>query len=69
MISIGNFAKRVNQDNTIDLICTCCFQTVARGRSDAEALAIAQPHACQGPLFGPPLEEGEKKFPPGYFLG
>lgn len=71
MISIGTFAKRVNEDKTIDLICKRCFQTAARGTSDAEALAMAQQHACLGPLFAE-MEKSEEKnyqFPPGYFLG
>ena len=46
MISIGNFAKRVNHDSTIDLICTLCFQTAATGRNEEKVFAAAQQHAC-----------------------
>jgi len=57
MISIGNFTKRVNRDSTIDLICTRCFLTAARGRSDAEAMAIAQQHVCHTSL-----QESEERY-------
>jgi hypothetical protein len=46
MVLIGNFVKRVNRDTTIDLICMHCFQTAAKGTTDAEAQAIAEQHAC-----------------------
>jgi hypothetical protein len=42
----GNFAKRVNSDETIDLICMRCFQTAASGKSEAEVHAIASEHNC-----------------------
>jgi hypothetical protein len=60
MISMGDFVRRFNQDTTIDLICTHCFQTVATGRSDDQALAIAQRHQCLTPLLE--LEESEEEY-------
>ena len=46
MTTIGNFAKRVNSDETIDLICMRCFKTAATGTNEVELHAVAQQHDC-----------------------
>jgi hypothetical protein len=46
MTTFISFARRRNQDSTVDSICTRCYQTIASGQSDA-LLAIAEEnHSC-----------------------
>ena len=46
MMMMGDFAKRVNSDQTIDLICIRCFKTAATGTNEDELHATAQQHNC-----------------------
>ena len=45
------FMRWQNPDATADLICLCCFQTIARAQSSADLLAAGDLHTCN------PLED------------
>ena len=45
MVNTG-FMRRNYQNLTADLICLCCFQTVARSKAVAELAATEDEHIC-----------------------
>ena len=47
---MNSTARRVNPDSTIDVICTKCYQTIARGKHETDCGDEVE-HACV------PLEE------------
>ena len=46
MTSVISFARRRNQDSTVDSICTRCYQTIASGNSEANLAAAEEVHSC-----------------------
>jgi hypothetical protein len=50
MKRILDFVRRVNEDSTIDSICTKCFQTVASGEDVFDLSRAEQAHTCE-PLW------------------
>ncbi len=46
MTSSIAFARRHNEDATIDSICTRCYQTIASERTESNLLNAEQRHAC-----------------------
>ena len=45
MVNTG-FMRWINPDATADVICLCCFQTIARAQSVDELLASEGEHTC-----------------------
>ena len=45
MVNTG-FMRRQNSDATTDVICLCCFRTVARSKAHADLLAAEEDHIC-----------------------
>jgi hypothetical protein len=45
MVNTG-FMRWHNLDATADVICLCCFQTIARAQSFDDLLAAEDDHAC-----------------------
>jgi hypothetical protein len=50
MVNTG-FMRWQNPDSTADIICLCCFKTIARAGSCAELLEAEEYHNCD-PLEG-----------------
>jgi hypothetical protein len=46
MTSFISFARRRNQDSTIDSICTKCYQTIASGINDSSLTSAEESHLC-----------------------
>jgi hypothetical protein len=53
MVNTG-FIRSVNPDATADLICLCCFQTIARARPRTELVAAENEHICDPSESLPP---------------
>jgi hypothetical protein len=46
MTTFISFARRRNQDSTVDSICTRCYQTIAHAHSEAILTIAEESHAC-----------------------
>jgi hypothetical protein len=46
MTKFISFARRHNQDSTVDSICSRCYQTIASGDSEATLATIEEGHSC-----------------------
>jgi hypothetical protein len=46
METLSNFFHRTTPDSTIESICTRCFQTIARGKNEAEIVEVEKVHSC-----------------------
>ena len=46
MTTFISFARRRNQDSTVDSICTRCYQTIATGNSEASLETAEEGHTC-----------------------
>ena len=51
MSQLGDFARRVNSDSTLDLICARCFRTVVHATDDSGFGEAQRMHKCE-PLDG-----------------
>jgi hypothetical protein len=46
MTSVISFARRRNQDLTVDSICTKCYQTIASEEDETKLASAEQGHTC-----------------------
>jgi hypothetical protein len=46
MITLIPFARRRNQDSTVDSICTKCYQTIASEEDEVKLVSAEQRHTC-----------------------
>ena len=46
MTTFISFAQRQNDDRSLDSTCTRCYETVARGLSEAETAQAEAEHQC-----------------------
>lgn len=46
MATYPKFARRRNQDSSIDSICTQCFQTIASADNEGDLLQHEEKHIC-----------------------
>jgi hypothetical protein len=56
MDTLGKFFHRTMPDSSIESVCLQCFQTIARGRNEAEVMEIEKAHRCT------PLEELHRRW-------
>ncbi len=47
MTSFISFARKRKEDSTFDSICTRCYETVAKGTSEAGVYEAEQAHFCE----------------------
>jgi|HubBroStandDraft_2_1064218.scaffolds.fasta_scaffold2803659_1 hypothetical protein len=43
----AGFMRWINEDETADVICLCCFETIAQARSLDELLVAEDHHSCK----------------------
>jgi hypothetical protein len=46
MDTLGKFFHRMMQDSTIESVCMKCFQTIAKGKNEAEIREMEKVHSC-----------------------
>jgi hypothetical protein len=46
MEHLGKFFHRTMPDSTLESVCMKCFQTIARGKNEAEVMEIERVHSC-----------------------